>query len=281
MKEQSPFVLYRNPKEEICYYLPDKQAYSLNSWKELLDDAFVFAPFVISTKNPIWVFNKAKQSEIKPSAIRELKIQANPNSQTIPYIASKNEYKDNLKAIKDKIVQGAINKAVLSRIVEVENKHIDLSLLFLQLTEKYPQAFVYLLRLPDGQLWCGASPELLADYNEDNLKTMALAGTQLINNRRLEDIKWETKEIEEHSWVEKHLEEIFLKHEIASQKKGRYTSAAGKIAHLRSDYQLNCATSMATGILQELHPTPAVCGTPTTKAKDIILEQEQHSSHIG
>ncbi|MCK5775893.1 MAG: chorismate-binding protein, partial [Bacteroidales bacterium] len=179
-----------------------------------------------------------------------------------------------------------INKGVLSRIKTIKRDHKNINQVFLQLTKSYPTAFVYLALSPNGEMWCGASPETLATYNKGIFRTVALAGTQLINDRNIDEIKWDSKEQEEQVWVQKHISTIFNEADIAYEKSKTYTAQAGHIVHLKNDFRSNTTRKQATELILKLQPTPAVCGTPTLAAKKIILDLETHerkyySGYIG
>ena len=54
-----------------------------------------------------------------------------------------------------------------------------------------------------------------------------------------------------------------------------YTARAGQLVHLKTDfYFLLKNTDNIGNLLQELHPTPAVCGLPKEDAFRFILENE-------
>ena len=58
-------------------------------------------------------------------------------------------------------------------------------------------------------------------------------------------------------------------------EKGPYTARAGQLVHLKTDfYFLLKNTDNIGNLLQELHPTPAVCGLPKEDAFRFILENE-------
>jgi isochorismate synthase len=49
------------------------------------------------------------------------------------------------------------------------------------------------------------------------------------------------------------------------------------LAHIRTDFTAKCNPTKASQLLIALHPTPAVCGTPTQGAKKEILKTEAHN----
>ena len=58
-------------------------------------------------------------------------------------------------------------------------------------------------------------------------------------------------------------------------EKGPYTARAGQLVHLKTDfYFLLKNTDHIGDLLQELHPTPAVCGLPKEEAFRFIPDNE-------
>jgi isochorismate synthase len=52
-----------------------------------------------------------------------------------------------------------------------------------------------------------------------------------------------------------------------------YTSRAGNLVHLRSDFSYN-AGSNQSALIDALFPTPAVCGMPKEETREFILDNE-------
>lgn len=75
------------------------------------------------------------------------------------------------------IAQGECKKIVASRIKFTKRK-VDIDETFDRLKTAYPQCFVYVTRTPDGEIWMGATPELLLQKRGNQYLTVALAGTQ-------------------------------------------------------------------------------------------------------
>lgn len=269
------FVLYKLPKKETFYLIEDKNPLSFNSINEIKESSFIVAPF--DHQSPIWAFDASKTKTVDGTDLSALEFTKEIEPlQLDKNIVNQEEHELAIQNMVGIIKSGSLGKGVLSRIKPIPRNNENLIELFDKLCAKYPNAFVYLCSLPNGEVWCGASPEVLANYENDNLKTMALAGTQLLNNKLPEELEWEEKEKEEQIWVQNHISTIFKGLNISYEKSSVYTAPAGHIAHLRSDFSATCNTQAAQEILAQLHPTPAICGTPTQKAKKVILELEKH-----
>lgn len=159
-------------------------------------------------------------------------------------------------------------KVVISRIKEIPNDGIDLIQTFKKLHFTYPKAYVYLWFTPDEGLWIGASPELLLEEENLEIKTVSLAGTLP------KDENWTSKEIHEQQVVTDYIVSK-LKETTDLKVDGPHTVDAGFFNHLKSYISAKVlAYNQVKSILQEMHPTPAVCGMPKKNAKDFILKNE-------
>ena len=170
-----------------------------------------------------------------------------------------------------KINASELEKIVLSRKVIIKINTKELNRLLKRLFYMYPSAYRYVWYHPEHGLWCGASPELLLKADRNNIKTVSLAGTK----PRATNVAWTTKEIEEQEIVTRSiktsLNEVTKQLSISEAK----THYAGSLAHLRTEIKgklKNGFTSL--DICKKLHPTPAVCGTPSKKALDYIIANE-------
>jgi isochorismate synthase len=169
---------------------------------------------------------------------------------------------------------------------------------FTKLAKVYPFAFVSAIYLPETKVtWLGASPEILVSKDEKGIfKTMSLAGTQSAfdtsgNRKNPNNALWSQKEIEEQSFVSRYIIECFKKIRVREYlETGPKTIEAGNLFHLRTDYLVDTKainfTEMASVMLNLLHPTSAVCGTPKTAALNYILanegyDREYYSGFLG
>lgn len=268
------FVFYKLPNRFELYYNSSK-ASIIHNISDLEDSSFVIAPFDKEADWPLFAFD-AKQSQII-QAEELLKIKIDLRMEKMPAkVISKENHMKKVALLVEELKRGKIRKAVLSRVKKIENRPKELPALFLALTHKYPNAFVYLCQLPNGQLWCGASPETLASFEEGQFRTMALAGTQSLSNREAQKVIWEKKELDEQKWVQDFIIEGFKKKEVPYSTSETYTATAGHLVHLRTDFKGLCDARMAQDLILEFHPTPAICGTPTRASKELILKTESH-----
>ena len=190
-------------------------------------------------------------------------------------VTSKEEYLESVQDTIAEIKEGSFRKVVMSRTKKVLQSDQDLHNLFIRLKNKYPQAFVFLYHLPGSGCWAGASPEILWDENEKEAITMALAGTQADAGIPLEMVKWGAKEVDEQQIIEYFIEEVLQKQEVGYHKVGPYTSKAGSVVHIRSDFKMDNVED-SFRIAQLLHPGPAISGLPVHLAIQWIKEKEGH-----
>lgn len=180
------------------------------------------------------------------------------------------EYERSFNAIHAELQKGTCDKIVLSRIKEVQSK-IDLSTLFSALNKTYTGTYNYVFSSPETGTWMGASPELLCSVNDSILKTVALAGT------KLESENWTEKERVEQRFVTDYITKIVSKYSAEIKTIGPYDQIAGPVMHLKTEINAKIPSNKWTNLIQDLHPTPATCGLPTSTAKQLIIEIEKHN----
>lgn len=190
---------------------------------------------------------------------------------------SKEEYKKQLTQFLNEIHEGNFEKLVLSRIQSEDRNEKSLSSTFEALTKAYPSHFNYILYTPQSGLWMGSSPEVLYQEKENNAHTVALAGTQVKTSNNPNDYQWNPKEIEEQKFVIDYIENLLENHVGKKFSKTNESYIAGNVVHLKSSFQFNKEDIISRAqLINDLHPTPAVCGIPKEKAQSYIEELESH-----
>jgi isochorismate synthase len=271
-EKKMPFVLYSLPdsSEIIGVFQKDSNLYLA----ELLDEsAFVLAPF--DTKgNVVQIPKETSDIEVCKKIPVQLEM---GGSVTIGEDETDKKLHTALisKAIAS-IKSGYTQKIVVSRKKELHLKEFDLLKLTESLFSQNPSAFRYIWYHPETSLWCGATPEILLKTNGTAFSTMALAGTQKIDKKSI--IFWEKKEKKEQQWVVDAIVENLLDKTTALNVSKTQTHFAGDLAHLRTDIRgvLTSSKQALKKVVTALHPTPAVCGTPTVKAQNFIAKNEAY-----
>ncbi len=187
----------------------------------------------------------------------------------------KSFYLDQASNLVSRLRAGELEKVVLSRIKLIPTQGEDLFQLFKMLDAVYPDALVYLYHIPGRGCWCGATPEKLISLTEGSLETMALAGTQRDNGLPLKTVEWTEKEVHEQRIIEEFIETALGSMDLPYSKEGPFTVKAGEMLHIRTDFMIK-DTDRIDGVVEALHPGPAICGRPKGKAFDTILDTELH-----
>ena len=184
------------------------------------------------------------------------------------------EYLQKLEKAIEIIKQNNLPKLVISRPIAKEISSINLEETYQLLCKKYPNTLCYLL-ISDEEIWIGATPEILGKFNKKTHEffTMSLAGTLPV------DEEWSEKEIEEQKPVTHYISEILKKYVTLSEVKESetYNHISGNIKHLRTDFTAKIEDNRLEELIEELHPTPAVCGIPKEFCKEKIIEIEKYN----
>lgn len=283
-----PFVTYHLPNEESVMTLVQLSGrFNLfESVKEVTEiSGFVYAPFHRKTNFPVIFFEPEliiENDNIEDSLINEISEKAPlyPDySFDLPYESTKRQYQKQADTFIHSFNKN-FTKAVLSR-VQIENKpkSFDCGKFFIQLQEKYPNAFCHLINIPGKGTWSGASPETLLKFENNRVQTVSLAGTQAKTGGGKE-ILWKVKDMEEQRFVSNYIVEVLKRFEINDfQIEGPQTIQAGNAIHLSTKFCFDQSfiQDRLADFIEDLHPTPAVCGLPKEKALDLILKTEKHN----
>lgn len=265
--KQLPFVCYTKPSsDKIIALLQNNDAlYELNAD----ESGFAFVSFnatqryIIPENQSDVYFETVTISDFNYPNNREFVIDEN----------AKINFQNLVEKAVAEIEKGTFEKVVLSRKELVSVSNFDLEWVFNQLLIHYPTAFKYCFYHPKVGFWMGATPEQLLKVEENIIKTVALAGTQLVTG--LQNINWEEKEVKEQQIVTDFIVESLKKYTNKVSKSEPYTFQAGTIVHLKTDIEAEIESSSdLEKILNDLHPTPAVCGFPKSIAKQFILSNE-------
>ncbi len=272
------FVAYSLPKTEEFTVIIEHPKSKSNE-----KSGFIFHPYEISNENPI-VFIP-KDFEIKSSTISEKIIAqidalpSNPLPDFQPSVGeiSKSNYLKALNKGIETLNRGELNKFIYSRIFSYPtNIDFDVSNYLISLRNSHETAFVYFINHRDCGRWVGATPETLLEWNGSRITTMSLAGTQPNSEK---EIIWEQKEIEEQQYVTHYIESKFFDRNIDFISGNTETISAGPVVHLQTKIESKSPVSFSESLemARLLHPTPAICGVPTRKAKKIIQDLEIHN----
>lgn len=255
------FLLFRLPQEQDFFWIEHQR----NAEKKVS-----FFPFsegkILSLSGEIEKVEK-NQIEEKLSLIKNF-----PSPIKI-HTPTKEDYLEKINRTISEIENNHWQKLVISRPVRIylEEKQ-DLAKIFFNLCEQFPQAFCYVWK-DENCLWIGATPELLGKFDREKstFETMSLAGTLPI------DEEWGVKEIEEQQAVTDYISSV-LKIYADEVEIGQIENhILGKIKHLKTNFKAKIKVEKLENLIQELHPTPAVCGIPKEDCQHKIIEIENYN----
>lgn len=147
---------------------------------------------------------------------------------------------------------------------------------FITACNSYPRMMISLSHTPVSGTWIGSTPEIILSGEGNTWNTVALAGTMPMQGEVM-PTEWHKKEQDEQAFVSEYINKVIKKFSSKIAIKGPYTTRAGQLVHLRTDFQFGLKkTSELGNLLDALHPTPAVCGLPKDKAYDFIIENESY-----
>ena len=178
--------------------------------------------------------------------------------------------------------QGELNKVVLSRMAELrfaERVNVDAALRYL--ADHYAECYRFLFEPRPYHAFYGATPELLAGVNGDQLHTMALAGSIGRGKDARQDaalaaeLMASRKDRYEHQLVIDRMVERLqpIVDQLELGETGIY--ALSNIQHIHTPFvgRLRQPAGILP-VVEALHPTPALGGDPRDVAMKIISESE-------
>jgi isochorismate synthase len=283
IEKQIAFACWFYPKDERLGLLIGNSSdiKFFDGFDQLNGEAgFVFAPYRISGKSPVILLqpklyfeNFSSETDLDITNIEPF-VKEEETDICVPQ--PKSDYLKLIEETISSIQEGELSKVIIARQIPVQRTNASLGETFLQLQNKTPNAFTFLVSLPVAGIWMGATPEVLINSEGKFFETVSLAGTQ-VRKPETGEYYWSTKDIEEQAFVSRYMLDVFFNFDIHQYKViGPETLESGKVAHLKTSFFFpaekisNCLGSF----IAELHPTPAVCGLPKDLAADFILKNE-------
>jgi menaquinone-specific isochorismate synthase len=175
-----------------------------------------------------------------------------------------------------------LEKVVLARDISAQsNNQIDARQLIKRLEIEYPSTWLFLV---DGLV--GATPELLVRLSKSLVTSRVLAGTIRKTGDEDRDLALaaslakSSKDLEEHEYAVRSVADALAPFcSSTNVPESPFVLHLSNVMHLATDVTgvLNDSAKPADifTLISELHPSAAVCGTPTNKAKDLIKELEE------
>lgn len=211
-----------------------------------------------------------------------------PKRATVPLMSTEGDtradpFLESVRRAVSAIQRGEMRKVVLSRVRDVPlTGKPDVARLLRSLRHRNPHGFTFALRLGDGVL-VGASPELLVSRRGTRLVSSPLAGSRprsadpVEDARRAEALLRSPKDRHEHQLVTEQIVESLrpFARNLRSEREPLVIRTAA-MWHLstRIEGTLRDRDVSSLRLALSLHPTPAVCGTPTQQARSFIQSSE-------
>jgi len=177
------------------------------------------------------------------------------------------------------IACGGIEKAVLARAVRRRTgEALDPIGLLRRMRTQQPEACHFLVQPSPAAAFVGASPEHLYSRTGRRVVSEALAGTRPRgptpehDSLLAGDLLASEKDRREHEHVHRHLVEQLLPHcERVDAGKAPELRSLPMMHHLLTHVEATLKPGVRdAALLAALHPTPAVCGTPTAAALALL-----------
>jgi menaquinone-specific isochorismate synthase len=188
---------------------------------------------------------------------------------------------------------GSLRKVVLAQdLFATASDLIDVRALLRRLADRYPDCFTFAC---DGMV--GATPELLIRQSGRQVSALVLAGTTPRGGDLAEDeelgaaLLASAKNTEEHAYAVTSMREALepLCDELDSQPRPTLIKLPN-LQHLgtwvRGTLAADGAPRSALALAAAVHPTAAVCGTPTSAALELIrdlehMDRERYAGPVG
>lgn len=271
-----PFYCYRKPGSAIqagiqtTQLQPQEQPVNISG-----NNGFVVAPF--KSDAPYYLIKadisiNSSECDIDLSTLPHLRAKKGKQP-TKERANDRVNYCKKIEQAIEKIKKGELSKVVFSHPEHIGGDYYNKAIsIFQKLLTVYPQAYVAMANLPGTGIWMCATPELLLSRNGQDLQTIALAGTRSI---RVEGTPWDEKNKEEQQIVEQYVVNTLQPYCTSINVTPVTTTKAGHLEHLLTRISMKMPIEQkADTLLQALHPTPAVCGTPKQASYNEIASQE-------
>ena len=178
-----------------------------------------------------------------------------------------------------RIAAGELDKVVLARDLSVRAQEpVDPRWLLQRLAERYDTTWVFAV---DGLV--GATPEMLVRREKGLVTSRVLAGTIRRTGDDAHDLALagslarSSKDLEEHEYAVRSVADALRPHcSSMNVPESPFVLHLSNVMHLATDVAgvlHDDTTSLA--LAASLHPSAAVCGTPTAAADRVIAELEQ------
>jgi menaquinone-specific isochorismate synthase len=190
---------------------------------------------------------------------------------------SPDEWRDAVSTAVERIRSGELSKVVLARdLIARADAPVDIRHLVRGLAQRYPACFTFAV---EGLV--GATPELLVERQGERVTSRVLAGTAWDADAAAR-LLTSAKDLEEHDYAVRSAFDAIAPYCTQLAAPAPTVLELANVAHLatevtgtlRTRASLNGTATDALSLAGLLHPTAAVCGTPTRRAGRVIRDLE-------
>lgn len=252
---QCAFALYALPGEQEPHFCMAKDGRT--------EEDFIFRNgFLLATFTGKQLFIPAELAEPPAPDVWPLMQQQPHRAAT-----TREEYTALFHLYTDFIRSGQVRKIVLARTEDAAvASDFSPTRAFQRACANRPDAFKALVHTPQHGTWLFCTPEQLITGSGNTWHTMALAGTRMPCT-----LPWDAKNRREQALVTDFMREVLtpLADDIHLSKPENLR--AGNIEHLCTRFCLRMPPGRLLRLLEQLPPTPAVCGSPVAAARELLL----------
>lgn len=189
-----------------------------------------------------------------------------------------------------RITAGELDKVVLARDLVARSRYrVDPRWLLPRLAARFPGCWAFHV---DGLV--GATPELLVRRERGRVTSRVLAGTvprtgdEGVDSALAATLTGSLKDLEEHGYAARSVVQALSPHCSSTRVSPRpYVLHLANVMHLATDVSGVLADGTTSlGLAAALHPSAAVCGTPTATAAELIhaiegMDRERYAGPVG
>ena len=217
----------------------------------------------------------------QPELVTQIIAQVGLNLTWAQGALSEEEWSASVNASVSQIKEGKLEKVVLARdLIAHSDKEINPAALIQSLETEYPSTWLFLV---DNLI--GATPELLVRLSKSLVTSRVLAGTIRRTGDEERDfalagsLAKSSKDLEEHEYAVRSVAEALEPFASSTNvPDAPFVLHLPNVMHLATDVTgvINDSASKVDifKLIAALHPSAAVCGTPTDVARDLITELE-------
>ena len=236
------------------------------------------------------LFTPALYSVNRSAPAPETPLAAMPSVSKITESPGSDEHRERVRGAVEQIKNGRFDKIVLSRRIRMDmTGPVPADELFRRFLRGSGTGHAHLVRLGAQQALVGSSPELLISKKGNQVVSHPLAGTVPRTGSGSDDeavgkLRRSTKDLEEHSYVTHEIGRILAGYctelDVPDEPSPRMTSHT---CHLgtRIVGTLKDPSVSVLELAAALHPTPALCGFPTSPSRTTLEQSEPDRGFYG